>query len=74
MFAPRSAVDTFRDPIEEVVRNKGGAGALLGLGLLASIWSASAYVGAFMRASNVIYEVKEGRRFWKLQSPPDLRV
>ena len=37
------------------------------LGLLASLWSASGYVGAFSRASNVIYEMEEGRPFWKLR-------
>jgi membrane protein len=66
-LGPHSAVDTFRGPIEGVVRNKGGAGALLGVGLLLSLWSASGYVGAFMRASNAIYEVDEGRPFWKLR-------
>ena len=30
-------------------------------------WTASGYVGAFMRASNVIYEVEEGRSFIKLR-------
>src|SRR6187200_465225 len=48
-LGPKSAVDTFRKPIEGVVRNKGGAGALLGVGLAFAIWSASSYVGAFMR-------------------------
>jgi membrane protein len=66
-LGPRSAVDTFREPITSVVRDKGGAGALLGVGLLGAVWSASGYVGAFMRASNAIYEVEEGRRFWKLR-------
>jgi membrane protein len=66
-LAPHSAVDTLRGPIKSVVQNKGGAGALLGVGLLGSLWSASGYVGAFMRASNAIYEVEEGRRFWKLR-------
>jgi membrane protein len=66
-LGPHSAVNTFRGPIEGVVRNKGGAGALLGVGLLLSLWSASGYVGAFMRASNAIYEVEEGRPFWKLR-------
>jgi membrane protein len=66
-IGPNSAVDTFRKPIQGVVRSKGGAGALVGIGLLGSLWSASGYVGAFMRASNVIYEVKEGRPFWKLR-------
>ncbi len=64
---PASAVDTFRGPIESVVKSSGGAGALLGLGLLAAVWSASGYVGAFTRACNAIYEVEEGRPFWKLR-------
>jgi membrane protein len=64
---PDSAVDTFEGPIESVVKSKSSAGTLLGLGLLGALWSASGYVGAFMRASNAIYEVKEGRPFWKLR-------
>jgi membrane protein len=66
-LGPRSAVDTFRGPITSVVQHKGGAGALLSIGVLGALWSASGYVGAFMRASNAIYEVREGRRFWKLR-------
>jgi membrane protein len=66
-IGPSSAVDTFRKPIQGVVKSKGGAGALLGVGVLVSLWSASGYVGAFMRANNAIYEVKEGRPFWKLR-------
>jgi membrane protein len=62
---PASAVDTFRGPIEGVVKSNSGAGALLGVGLLLAIWSASGYIGAFMRAMNAIYEVEEGRPFWK---------
>ena len=64
---PQSAVDTFRAPVEGVVKNKGGAGALLGVSLVVALWSASGYIGAFTRASNVIYQVKEGRPFWKLR-------
>ena len=66
-IGPPSAVDTFRDPIESVVKSSGGAGALLGVGLLGAVWSASGYIGAFIRASNAIYEVEEGRPFWKLR-------
>ena len=54
-------------PLDEIVQNKGGAGALVGFGLLGALWSASGYIGAFTRASNAIYEVKEGRPFWKLR-------
>ncbi|GII25523.1 YihY/virulence factor BrkB family protein [Planosporangium mesophilum] len=35
------------------------------LGLLGALWSASGYIGAFMRAVNAIYDVPEGRPFWK---------
>ena len=54
-------------PLNEVVRDKGGAGALVGFGLLVALWSASGWVGAFTRAMNAIYEVREGRPFWKLR-------
>ncbi len=64
---PASAVDTFAGPIESVIAEKQTAGALLGFGLITALWSASGYVGAFMRASNAIYEVEEGRPFWKLR-------
>jgi membrane protein len=64
-LGPSSAVDTFRGPIEGVVKSKGGAGALLGVGLAVAVWSASGYIGAFTRASNAIYEVQEERPFWK---------
>jgi membrane protein len=66
-LGPASAVDTFRGPIESVVQNKSGAGILLVVGLVAALWSASGYVGAFVRASNSIYEIDEGRPFWKLR-------
>jgi membrane protein len=63
----KDVANTVSGPLNEVVRNKGGAGALLGFGLLGSLWSASGYIGAFMRAMNAVYEVKEGRPFWKLR-------
>jgi membrane protein len=44
-----------------------GAGLALVLGLLTALWSASGYVGAFSRAMNRMYEVEEGRPFWKLR-------
>ncbi len=64
---PASAVDTVAGPIQSVIAEKQTAGALLGFGLLTALWSASAYVGAFFRAANQIYEVAEGRPFWKLR-------
>lgn len=44
-----------------------GAGLGLVLGLLAALWSASGYVGAFGRGMNRVYEIDEGRPFWKLR-------
>ena len=41
------------------------AGLLAVVGLIGALWSASGYVGAFMRASNAIYDVPEGRPIWK---------
>jgi membrane protein len=70
---PSSAVDTFRGPIESLITNKRGAGILLVIGLATALWTASSYVGAFMRASNAIYERPEGRPFWKLR-PTQLAV
>lgn len=66
-LGPSTAVQTFATPIQEVVASQNSAGLLLVLGLLGALWSASGYVGAFSRASNAIYEVEEGRPFYKLR-------
>jgi membrane protein len=66
-LGPGSAADTFSGPIESITSNRGAAGLTLVIGLVTALWSASNYVGAFMRASNVIYETPEGRPFWKLR-------
>ena len=49
------------------VADSQGAGVALAIGLLVALWSASGYVGAFGRAMNKIYEIDEGRPFWKLR-------
>jgi membrane protein len=42
------------------------ASGIIGIvGLVLALWSASNYVAAFMRASNAIYDVPEGRPIWK---------
>ena len=66
-IGPEATVDALRPMVENLVENKSGAGALLSFGLLAAIWSASGYIGAFFKASNAIYEVEEGRKFFKLR-------
>jgi membrane protein len=64
---PASAVETFKGPIETLTQSSGTAGVMLIVGIVAALWTASGYVGAFMRASNVIYEVEEGRSFVKIR-------
>jgi membrane protein len=66
-IGPESAAQTFEGPIHSVVANQSAAGFAFVFGLLVALWSASGYIGAFMRASNVIYETAEGRPFWKLR-------
>jgi membrane protein len=66
-IGPDSAAETFSGPIESIASDRGTAGFAFTLGLAVALWSASGYVGAFMRASNVIYETQEGRPFWKLR-------
>ncbi len=66
-LGPRTAVETLRGPIESVTASKSSAGIFLIVGIVLALSSASSYVGAFMRASNVIYEVDEGRKIWKLR-------
>jgi membrane protein len=66
-IGPDTAADTFAGPIESITSNRGAAGVLFFVGLGVALWSASGYVGAFMRAANVVYETPEGRPFWKLR-------
>jgi membrane protein len=66
-IGPASAVDTFKGPIQQITANRSTAGIALVVSLATALWAASGYIGAFMRASNAIYEVGEGRPFWKLR-------
>ncbi|MET0925985.1 MAG: YihY/virulence factor BrkB family protein, partial [Solirubrobacterales bacterium] len=66
-IGPSSAADTFAGPIESITSNRSTAGILLVVGLATSLWAASGYIGAFIRASNVIWETPEGRGFFKLR-------
>jgi membrane protein len=59
--APGPAQEILTSAIHNVEKTQGAAGILFVLGLAGAIWAASGYVAAFMRASNVIYDVGEGR-------------
>src|SRR6266498_1162840 len=64
-IAPGGVRDFLRTIIDNAQQQRGTAGVAAVVGLLLALWSASAYVGAFMRASNAIYGVGEGRPVWK---------
>jgi len=66
-LGPASAADTFTEPIESITQSEQTAGVLFVVGVVGALNAASSYVGAFIRASNVIYEVEEGRPFWRLR-------
>ena len=66
-LGPSTASNTFQGPIESITSNRGAAGVVFVIGIIAALWSASGYVSAFADASNSIYEVREGRPFWKLK-------
>ena len=63
--APGPAQDIFTSAIQNLQSNQGAAGIAFVVGLLVALWSASGYVAAFMRASNSIYDIEEGRPIWK---------
>jgi membrane protein len=63
--APGPAKDIVTQAIQNLQKSQGAAGVLFFVGLAAALWSASGYVGAFMRASNDIWDVEEGRPAWK---------
>jgi membrane protein len=63
--APGAAQEIVTNAIRNLQRSQGAAGVLFVVGLAAALWSASGYVAAFMRASNSIYDVEEGRPIYK---------
>jgi membrane protein len=65
--APGPAKEIATNAIKGLQSSQGAAGVAAIIAIAAALWSASNYVGAFMRASNAIYEVDEGRPFWKLR-------
>jgi membrane protein len=63
--APGPAKEIFTNAIKNLQGDQGAAGVLFIIGILGALWSASGYIAAFMRASNSIYDMPEGRPVWK---------
>ena len=60
---PPSAYELVRTTMDEII--KSSSGSKLTLGLLVTLWSASAGVDSLRIALNRVYEVKETRSWWK---------
>jgi len=63
-IAPGPAQQIFTSAINNLQHSRGAAGILFIVGIAGAVWSASSYIAAFMRASNAIYDVEEGRPIW----------
>ena len=63
--APGAARTIFTNAIKNIQSHQGAAGIAFIIGLVLALWSASSYIAAFMRASNVIWDVPEGRPIYK---------
>lgn len=63
--APADVAGMLTSVLENVQRSQATAGIFGIIGLAVALWSASGYIGAFMRASNVVYDVPEGRPIYK---------
>ncbi|GGQ21608.1 hypothetical protein GCM10010249_45470 [Streptomyces roseolilacinus] len=65
-LAPGPVRDIVTDAVEQLQGN-GGTGSLMAIvGLLLAVWSASGYIAAFIRTSNAVYDMPEGRPVWKV--------
>ena len=63
--APGPAKDILTNVLNSLEANQGGSTIALIIGLAIAIWSASGYIGAFMDASNNVWDAPEGRPIWK---------
>jgi membrane protein len=63
--APASVRNFITSDVTHLQHAHAASGIIGIVGIVLALWSASNYVSAFMRASNVIYAVPEGRPIWK---------
>ncbi|GAA3730103.1 membrane protein [Spinactinospora alkalitolerans] len=64
-IAPAEIEQVLIAAIENLQRSQTTAGIFGLVSLALALWSASGYIAAFMRASNIVYDVPEGRPIWK---------
>jgi membrane protein len=63
--APSSVRKFIQSDVAHLQHSHAASGLIGIAGIVLALWSASNYVAAFMRASNSIYDVPEGRPVWK---------
>ena len=61
-----TTLKTISDVLNGLAGSKGAGFALI-IGVVLALNAASGYVNAFSRAMNRVYEIEEGRPFWKLR-------
>lgn len=64
-LGPGAGTDLLVNAVNELQGSQSLAGPLAVIGISTALWTASGYIGAFIRAANAIYEVEEGRPIWK---------
>ncbi|GEC02456.1 hypothetical protein SSP24_01110 [Streptomyces spinoverrucosus] len=65
-FAPGAGRDIITQAVQQLQNNAGIGSIMAVVGLVLAVWSASGYVAAFMRTSNAVYDIPEGRPMWKI--------
>ena len=72
-LGPSSAADTFAGPIKSITSTAAPPGSCSSSAWATALWSASAYVGAFMRAANIVLRDPRGPAVLEAASAADPR-
>ncbi|MBT2392010.1 YihY/virulence factor BrkB family protein [Streptomyces sp. ISL-1] len=65
-LTPGSARNIITGAVEQLQASRDTGSILAIVALLVALWSASGYVAAFIRSSNAVYDIPEGRPVWKV--------
>ncbi|WP_030294982.1 YihY/virulence factor BrkB family protein [Streptomyces katrae] len=65
-LTPGAARDIVSSAVRQLQGSTGTGSILAVAGLIAAVWSASGYIAAFIRSSNAVYDMPEGRPVWKV--------
>lgn len=71
-FMPQDVFTLLEDNIHQLFTNK--KGGLLSVGFILALWTSSSAIASVMDAMNRVYDVPEGRPFWKVRGTAVLLV